>query len=121
MLYEVITLYYEELDWALRSKGRFSLAYAHDSLVYHKVGGSIGTSSHPRRKSLVSDFFTLRNRLKFTRQFFPYALPTIYLGLMGSVILRLLFGQWKKAKMICRIMLDHNVSFDQGKTAGGVG
>ena len=112
-------LYYEEIDWALRSKGHFSLAYAPDSLIYHKIGGSIGTSSHPKRKSLVSDFYTLRNRLKFTRQFFPYALPTVYLGLIGAVILRLMFGQWEKAAMVCRVMLDPNDSLDRVKAAGG--
>jgi len=113
-------LYYEEIDWALRSKGRFSLAYAPDSLVYHKIGGSIGTNSHPKTKSLVSDFYTMRNRLKFTRQYFPYALPAIYLGLIGAVVLRLLCGQWQKAIMVCRIMFDHNVSFERVKTAKGV-
>lgn len=119
LMNEAYFLYYEEIDWALRSKGRFSLVYAPDSLVYHKIGGSIGTSTHPKRKSLVSDFFTLRNRVKFTRQFFPYALPTVYLGLIGAVILRLWFGQWQKARMACRIMLDPNVSLDRIRATRG--
>ncbi|RMF44039.1 MAG: glycosyltransferase, partial [Deltaproteobacteria bacterium] len=47
-------LYFEELDWALRGK-RFRLAYAPESRVYHRVGASVGSSSHPARKSDVSD------------------------------------------------------------------
>ena len=113
LMEESYFLYYEELDWAMRSKGRFSLAYSPESLVYHKIGGSIGTSSHPVHKSVVSDFYTLRNRLKFTRQHCPYALPTIYLGLLGALAVRLAFGQWRRALMVVRLMINPHISYDK--------
>lgn len=31
-------LYYEEMDWVLREAGHCKMEYAHDALVYHKVG-----------------------------------------------------------------------------------
>jgi len=111
LLEEDYFLYYEELDWALRARNHFLLAWAPDSHVYHKVGGTIGTSSHPARKSWTSDFYTLRNRIKFTRRFCPWALPTVYLGLIGAVLLRLLFGQGRRALMVTRLMLTPNCSF----------
>ena len=97
-------LYFEEIDWAMRSSGRYCLCYAPDSYVYHKVGGSIGTSSHPASKSQLCDYYTLRNRLVFTRKYYSYALPAIYLGLCGAFGLRLLFGQWQKARMVLALI-----------------
>jgi len=97
-------LFFEETDWAARSKGRFRLAYAQESVVYHKVGQSIGTSSVPSKKSLTCDFFALRNRLKFSRCYYPYTLPTIYVGLMFSLLIRCLSGRWDLAGMILDIM-----------------
>ena len=105
-------LYFEELDWAVRARGMFPMAWAPESLVYHKVGGSIGTRSHPARKSWTSDFYTLRNRIRFTRRYYPYALPTVYLGLIGAIILRLLFGQWRRALMVARLMVRPEIPFE---------
>lgn len=113
LMNETYFLYYEEIDWATRGKGSFALGYASKSLVYHKIGGTIGTSSHPIRKSLVSDFYTLRNRLIFTRQHFPCALPSIYFGMICAMIVRLLCGQWQKAMMIGRLMLNNNLQLDR--------
>lgn len=106
LMEESYFLYYEELDWALRARNRFALAWAPASVVYHKVGGTIGTSSHPARKSWTCDFYTLRNRIRFTRQHCPYALPSVYLGLAVALLVRLLCGKWRRAAMIARLMVD---------------
>lgn len=98
-------LYFEELDWTLRASGRFSLAYAPDSLVYHKVGRSIGTRSHPGSKSLTCDYHNLRNRLIFTRRFYPWALPAVRVGLGVEALARLLCGRPRRAWMAIRLML----------------
>ena len=37
-------LYFEEIDWAVRNRGRFAITFAHGAIVYHKEGGSIGSS-----------------------------------------------------------------------------
>jgi GT2 family glycosyltransferase len=105
LLCEDYFLYFEEADWALRAKGRFKLGYAPRSAVYHKVGGSIGTSSNPARKSFVCDFYNIRNRILFARRHYPATLPTIYLVLLGEVLLRALCGKWDRIGMILGLML----------------
>lgn len=61
-------LYYEEIDWALRARGRYSLAYAPTSHVYHKVGGS--SMNRESRRSLR---YFYQNRLRLIGRFFPQA------------------------------------------------
>lgn len=97
-------LYFEEADWALRAKGRFKLGYAPKSVIYHKIGSSIGTSSNPARKSDVCDYYNIRNRILFTWRFFPYALPTVYIVLVAEIVLRLFLGRWDRAIMIMGLM-----------------
>jgi GT2 family glycosyltransferase len=101
-------LYFEEVDWAIRGKERFSLAFAPESVVYHKVGSSIGTSSNPRKKSLICDYYNIRNRLFFTRRYFPYSMPAIYAVLFGTLLLRVFTWKWERARMIAGLFLNYN-------------
>lgn len=104
LLCEDYFLYFEETDWAIRSKGRFQLGFAPLSIVYHKVGASIGTSSNPAKMSYTSDYFNIRNRLMFTRRFYPAALPTVWLVIFGSLMLRLCMGKWSRVMMVFRLL-----------------
>lgn len=72
-------LYFEEIDWARRAARRFKLAYAPDSIVYHKEGGSIGSSRSGSRRSPQSFFWLTRSRLLFTAKHHPEALPSVTL------------------------------------------
>lgn len=63
-------LYFEEIDWAVRAQGRFKLGWAPRSFVWHKEGGSIG-SSHRHRPSDKSLMHLCVNRLRFTRALMP--------------------------------------------------
>ncbi len=98
-------LFFEEADWALRGKKKYGLAYASNSIVYHKVGASIGTSTDPRKKSLVCDYYSTRNRIRFTLKHYPIALLTVYPALCCAVLFRLILGQWDRGGMILRLML----------------
>lgn len=71
-------LYFEEPDWAFRGKHRFSLAYAPESLVYHKVGMSTTKGTEPGTDIDRPADYIFRNSLKFTRKFFPYSLPCVF-------------------------------------------
>ena len=97
-------LYFEELNWCLRAKEKFELVYAPESLVYHKEGSSVGTASRTRGNSVVSDYFALSNRIKFTKLHYPLLLPIIYLGLLVALVNRLMRGQPERAIMILRII-----------------
>lgn len=94
-------LYFEEIDWAIRAKGRYQLCYAPGSIVYHKEGGSIGTNSIvPKEKSFTADYYGVRSRLLFTRFFFPWCLPFVYIGLFPVLVNRLRRRQWQRVSMI---------------------
>lgn len=97
-------LYFEEIDWVYRGHGRYSLAYAPNSIVYHKVGASIGTATNVMKKSYLCDYYTLRNRLLFTRRYCPVALLGVYSGLAGELLVRLLCGRMDLAGMIWRLL-----------------
>lgn len=104
LMSEEYFLYFEELDWAYRARGRFGLAYAADSVVYHKEGGSAGTGA-PETKGRKVDYFVVRSRLLFTWKFVPWALPTIYLGLVCILVNRMRRGQWDRIPMILGLAL----------------
>lgn len=106
LLQEDYFLYFEELDWAARARGTFRLGYAAKSIVYHKEGSSIGGTDRAKTtKSYTADLYALKNRVRFTRRFYPYALPTVYLGLTVALFNRLRRRQWKRVALLARIML----------------
>jgi GT2 family glycosyltransferase len=94
-------LYFEELDWALRARGRFRMAYAPESIVYHREGAKAGSGA---AKSPMADYFFLRNRIRITREFSPAALPTVYMALMVAAVRRIYRGQWDRAGMVARLL-----------------
>jgi len=99
-------LYFEELDWAVRCKGKFLIAYAPNSIVFHKEGASIGTkNSTSRSKRFLSEYYFTRNKLVFTKKHYPYALPTLYFGILIAVFVRLLRGQLSRAITLIKVLL----------------
>lgn len=96
-------LYFEEIDWATRGSS-FARLYAHGSVVYHREGRSIGSSSDWRKKSALSDYYVQRNRLLFTRRFFPAALPSVYCCVLAAALNRLRRGQFRRAAMVIDIV-----------------
>lgn len=104
LMCEEYFLYFEELDWALRARGKFTLVYAPDSIVYHKEGASIGSGKSAKR-SVLAEFYSLRNRLVVTRKFFPWALPTVMAVAWLQVVKRLICGQWSRARLMAEVLL----------------
>jgi GT2 family glycosyltransferase len=98
-------LYFEEMDWSVRNRGRFAIAFAHGAIVYHKEGGSAGSSSRKGQRSEVSEYYLLRSRLKFYRRNFPLLLPLQYPLAMALIARRLLRRQPRKAGAMLRAML----------------
>ncbi len=100
-------LYYEELDWAVRGRKKgWGLSYSLQSKVYHKEGRTIGSNLDPKKRSWQSEYYALRNRLVFTKRFYPQFLPTVVLGLMLSLINGLRRKQFYRIKLIFKIMKD---------------
>jgi GT2 family glycosyltransferase len=66
-------LYFEEPDWAFRGLGKYSLAYAPNSIVYHKVGASTSLLS-----SNYNSWYVFKNQLLITYKFYPWFLPSAF-------------------------------------------
>jgi len=99
LLSEDYFLYYEELDYIKRAaiKG-FSFGISSSSLILHKEGASIGSSSSSYKKvSILSDYHLLKSRLIFTRKFYPFYLP-IVLGIhFFNILSRVIRNEYLKS------------------------
>jgi GT2 family glycosyltransferase len=78
LMNEAYFLYFDELDWAARAKGKFELVYCPRSIVYHREGGTIGTHRTASRRGALAEFYTSRNRILFTRTYHPSPLSREY-------------------------------------------
>jgi GT2 family glycosyltransferase len=94
-------LYYEEIDWAMRAKGRFKLGWAPDSTVLHKEGASIG-SSHRSRPSAMSLQYLYRNRLRFSTQHVPQYRWSVWRSMVFDALVYLKRRDWEAARIILR-------------------
>ena len=80
-------LYYEEIDWAVRARrAGYNLAFAPGVVVFHKEGGTSGSSSNQARRSLLSEHYMVRSALLFTRKFYPLWLPTVLAFLFAKTM-----------------------------------
>lgn len=102
-LEESYFLYYEEADWALRSKGKYEITYSPDAIVYHKVGASIGSRKLSSGPSAMSDFYMARSRKKFMRKFFPNRMFFVWIGLLLQALNRMRQGHPSNAWQILRV------------------
>lgn len=101
LLCEDYFLYFEELDWAIRGRGRYQLAFAPRSRVYHKEGRSIGRPA----TTASADYYALRSRLLFTLKRMRWAFPSVWLSYFGVLFNRVRRGQLERVPTIVRIML----------------
>jgi GT2 family glycosyltransferase len=101
-------LFYEEIDWAVRSKQTYKLGFAPKSVVYHKLNATLNIEKEDgQKRSKRVDYFQIKNRLKFTRSYYIRYLPTVYLTVIYALIKRLLKGQGENAVMILKLMFSY--------------
>jgi GT2 family glycosyltransferase len=101
LLCEDYFLYYEEPDWALRARGKYTIAYAPDSIVYHKVGASTAALNLKGFSRDSSVWHAMRSHLRFTAAFFPWLLPVA--AVKRGVQLLLLFIKYGILRGISRM------------------
>jgi GT2 family glycosyltransferase len=70
-------LFFEELDWATRAAGRFALAWAPESVVYHKGGASTGLFG--QAYNAAADRQLHRSQLIYARKHHPRLLPFVWM------------------------------------------
>jgi hypothetical protein len=93
-------LYFEEIDWAVRGKAKgWQLGYCWQAKVFHKEGHSAGANSKKlQEKSKIADFYSVRNRIIFTKKFYPMCLWTVRLGFIFVIINRIRRRQFDRVR-----------------------
>jgi GT2 family glycosyltransferase len=108
-------LYFEELDWAWRARGRYRLGYAPGSWVFHKVGGSSAKTQGEFSLNLL-----YRNQLRFASRFMPARLPRVQRKLFLEMLRELVKGHWMPARLLWRALRDrHALTAGRGAVAAG--
>lgn len=108
-------IYYEELEIMQQLKNlNMKFGIALDSFIYHKEGSSTG--GKPKSKSLIADYYSIRNRILFTKKHYKYCLPTVYLGLILAIINRIRRRQFTRIPMILKLMLNPYPKFNEVKS-----
>jgi len=118
LMNEEYFIYFEEIDWAMRARGKFTLAFAPESHVYHKAGTTIGGGYKDGEKnSLFSDYYYFKNMILFTRKFFAWALPFVYTRIFFMLFQKIIGRQWASAslliKRVLKIPVDPKKLWDQ--------
>jgi GT2 family glycosyltransferase len=88
-------LYYEEVDWALRGRGKFSLGFAPRSHVFHKSGANSSKAA-----PVFSTGFYYRNRLRFVARFLPGRLTAAKWSLFQEMLRHIVRGRWSHARIV---------------------
>jgi len=83
LLDERYFLFFEDLDWGVRAKRDGGIGYAHNSVVPHRGGTTIGSGRSRSAASPFSVYLDFRNRLLFVRQHYPAWIAWTVLVLFG--------------------------------------
>lgn len=92
-------LYYEEIDWATRAKGKFAQGWSPGSIVYHKYGSTIEAGG----LRYTNIYYLNIGLLRFMKRFHPLLLPlsVIRIALLaGRAVLRRQSGVVKVLGMV---------------------
>ncbi len=93
-------LYFEDADWAMRGRGKFSLGFAPRSHIFHKWGAN----SH-KSAPLFSSGFYYRNRLRFVARYLPRRLGAAKRSMFEQLLRHVLRGRWAQARLVYSTLL----------------
>ncbi len=104
LLEERFFLYYEEIDLALRGKGRHRTGFVTDAVVYHKEGASAGSASKlsHRARSPLSEYHHIRSKMIFARKHYPLLVPLYFAQNLIIVARRIIRRQPAQARATAR-------------------
>lgn len=97
-------LYYEEIDWFTRARGRFPICVAPTARIFHKEGSAIGSPGWERPASAFADFHLYRSRLIFMKKFFWWNLPWCYANALMEVSKCIFKGRFKHAATVMSVL-----------------
>ena len=102
LMEEAYFLYYEEIDWALRSERHFRNALAPQAVLYHKSGGATGEKTD----GTFAVYTRCRSRFKLYRKLLPAWLPACYLRTGRDCLVEAVRGRRANAQAILRAGID---------------
>ena len=102
LMEESYFLYREETDWCIQMRNRgWRLTYCPGAIVWHKEGHSIGF------KSLLHDYYSVRNMLYLIQKFYPSNLPTAVAFLVFITICpKIVRLQFRRLKYVLKAFFD---------------
>lgn len=113
LMSEAYFLYCEEIDWATRAKGQFSMTLAENSIIYHKKGLATGSKTRGRTRSPSSSYYLWRARRRYNQTYAPLGLVTLFgLGLAAS-LKSLLRGDTASSRAILTGLADRPLKNDE--------
>ena len=115
LMSEAYFLYYEEMDWMVRARGRFTVAYAPRSVVFHKEGASAGTNRDVKRRSSTADRYLLRSRLRFVWRCSREDLPDVWRDTLRIIRERARERQWDRVLTSLLTVLSPRTYFGHGR------
>jgi hypothetical protein len=90
-------LYFEELDWMQAGiKNGYTMDIVPGSVVYHKEGSSI--IKHTNNDTSVAEYYSITNRVRFIKKWYPYCLITVLPGVVFALAKRSLLGKFNLVK-----------------------
>jgi GT2 family glycosyltransferase len=112
MMHDDYFLYFEEIEWITRGVKYFGnnsfWDICKDFIVIHKEGASTGSS---KTKSQLSDFYYFRNRILFTKKYFPQYISTLYFSIFLGLSKRIVKFQWKRVWMVIKIIANPKMHY----------
>jgi len=101
LMQEDYFLYFEEIDWVLRARGRFLLGFAPRSQVFHKSG-----ANSRKAAPLLSTRFYYRNRLRFVARFMPEHLTAAKWQMVKDMLRQIARGQWPYVRIVLSTLIN---------------
>jgi GT2 family glycosyltransferase len=105
LLPEEYFLYWEETDYCTNAKKNgLNLGIAIESIVYHKEGATIGSSSKDNNhKSEFADLLSIKNRIYFYKKYFKNSIG-LYLSLLITIFNRVKRKQFRRVFKIIKLL-----------------
>ena len=99
-------LYYEDVDYGLRVRDAgYALAWAKESVILHKEGGSTKSSPGSEKPCWV-DYLSLRNRVWLIKKYYFFALPVLCASYIGVTLIRIRRGQISRIGIVWEAFCD---------------
>jgi GT2 family glycosyltransferase len=106
-------LYFEELDWMeMGIKKGFKPIVVPNAIIYHKEGSSIIGDENGKKDFTTAEYYSITNRVKFIKKWYPWNLITIMPGVIWALVKRIMQGKLSLVKQasgtIIKILLTDN-------------